>query len=65
MFFALLDDTLVMDVTYIHRRRQLEDAIIAIDARSPTTTSGIALSHTGALSDTLRNALQSDWRCVQ
>jgi ABC toxin N-terminal region/Neuraminidase-like domain len=58
-FFALLDDTLVLDVTYIHSAPMLEEAIKAIDANIAYDDFRHRLSHTGVLSNTTRNALKA------
>ena len=48
-FFALLDDTLIMDVAYTHTATALENAITAVDGKIAYDDFRHRLSHTGLL----------------
>ncbi|HEX8138508.1 MAG TPA: neuraminidase-like domain-containing protein [Pyrinomonadaceae bacterium] len=58
-FFALLDDTLVLDVPYTHPPRTLSAAIIAAAPRIAYDDFRRRLSHTGILSEAQRDALKA------
>jgi len=57
-FFALLDDTLVVDVAYSHPATALESAITAVDGKIAYDDFRHRLSHTGLLSMGTRNNLK-------
>ena len=57
-FFALLDDTLVVDVAYTHPATALESAITAVDGKIAYDDFRHRLSHTGLLSMGTRNNLK-------
>jgi hypothetical protein len=58
-FFALLDDTLVLDVAYTHGQPALESAITAVDPKIAYDDFRHRLSHTGLLGTTTRDALKA------
>jgi hypothetical protein len=58
-FFALLDDTIVLDVAYTHSTPTLQAAIIGADARIAYDDFRHRLSHTGVLSATAQVALKA------
>ncbi|HEU5370514.1 MAG TPA: neuraminidase-like domain-containing protein, partial [Ktedonobacterales bacterium] len=57
-FFALLDDTLVLDVPYTHPTPTLEPAITAVDSKLAYDDFSHRLVHTGVLSAATRDALK-------
>ena len=58
-FFALLEDTIVLDVAYEHPQPALEPAIVAADSRIAYDDFRHRLSYTGLLSTTKRDALKA------
>lgn len=58
-FFALLDDTLALDVIYTHPTPTLEVAITAADSKIAYDNFRHRLSYTGVLTVAKRNALQT------
>jgi hypothetical protein len=58
-FFALLDDTIVVDVAYDHPQPSLEAAITTVDARLAYDDFRHRLSHTGLLRSATANALKA------
>jgi hypothetical protein len=58
-FFALLDDTLVVDVAYTHPVPELEAAITAVDAKIAYDHFRHRLSHTGVLIAATQVALKA------
>lgn len=58
-FFALLDDTLALDVSYTHTGPTLEAAITAADSKIAYDHFRHRLSYTGVLTVAKRNALQT------
>src|SRR6266699_1004056 len=57
-FFALMDDTLVVDMAYTHTATALENAISAVDGKIVYDDFHHRLSHTGLLSKDTRNNLK-------
>ena len=57
--FALLDETLVLDVPYTHSAPALEAAITDTDSRIAYDAFRHQLSHTGLVSSTMQTALKS------
>ena len=57
-FFALLNDTIVLDVSYTHGQATLEAAITAVDANLAYDNFRHRLSHTGLLSSVTQGALK-------
>jgi hypothetical protein len=58
-FFALLDDTLTLDVAYTHSQPTLEAAITAADSKIAYDDFRHRLSYTGVLGTTERDALKA------
>jgi Neuraminidase-like domain/Putative peptidoglycan binding domain len=58
-FFALLDDTLPLDVTYIHDRPALEDTITSTKLKISYDSFRHLLSYTGVLTIATRDALKA------
>jgi len=58
-FFALLDDSLVVDVAYTHSAPALEPAITAVDPRIAYDNFRHRLSHQGLVTTTLQAALKN------
>src|SRR5262249_29871947 len=59
MFFALLDDTLVLDVAYTHSPPALEPAITAADPKIAYDDFRHRLVHAGIVSKPTRDALNN------
>src|SRR5207248_631972 len=57
-FFALLDDTLVVDVTYTHTGSALEPAIVAADPAIAYDDFRHRLSHTGLVTTAIQTTLK-------
>src|SRR5258708_2746884 len=58
-FFALLDDTLVIDVAYTHTATALENAITAVDGKIAYDDFRHRLSHRGLITRAMQTALKN------